>query len=74
MNRPHLLLLALWALAISAQVVVYEPYLNRKRFAAQELVPTTAVDDLQGDLLIQEWMRELRRVKRAPTRSKSVHA
>ncbi|KIH67695.1 immunoglobulin I-set domain protein [Ancylostoma duodenale] len=53
MNRPHLLLLALWALAISAQ----------------ELVPTVAVDDLQGDLQIQEWMRELRRVKRAPTRS-----
>ncbi|KAK6743874.1 hypothetical protein RB195_010896 [Necator americanus] len=53
MNGPHLLLLALWALAISAQ----------------ELVPTTAVDDLQGDLQIQEWMRELRRVKRAPTRS-----
>ncbi|VDP15194.1 unnamed protein product [Heligmosomoides polygyrus] len=35
----------------------------------QELVPTAAVNDLQGDLQIQEWMRELRRVKRAPTRN-----
>ncbi|VDM65363.1 unnamed protein product [Strongylus vulgaris] len=73
MNRPHLLLLALWALAISAQVVMVqvEPYLSEERSltAAQELVPTTAVEDLQGDLQIQEWMRELRRVKRAPTRN-----
>ncbi|KHJ91999.1 hypothetical protein OESDEN_08123 [Oesophagostomum dentatum] len=70
MNRPHLLLLALWALAISAQVVTFEkPSGPDSQHTAQELVPTTAVDDLQGDLQIQEWMRELRRVKRAPTRS-----
>ncbi|KAK6029996.1 fibronectin type III domain protein, partial [Ostertagia ostertagi] len=53
MHCRHLLLLALWALVLSAQ----------------ELVPTATVDDLQGDLQIQEWMRELRRVKRAPTRN-----
>ncbi|VDO34247.1 unnamed protein product [Haemonchus placei] len=53
MNCRHLLLLALWTLVLSAQ----------------ELVPTVTVDDLQGDLQIQEWMRELRRVKRAPTRN-----
>ncbi|ETN76803.1 hypothetical protein NECAME_11414 [Necator americanus] len=71
MNGPHLLLLALWALAISAQVLGnLELYVNLERTdSVQELVPTTAVDDLQGDLQIQEWMRELRRVKRAPTRN-----
>ncbi|VDL76396.1 unnamed protein product [Nippostrongylus brasiliensis] len=53
MRGCHLLLLALWALLISAQ----------------ELVPTATVESLQGDLMIQEWMRELRRVKRAPTRN-----
>ncbi|KAK5984637.1 hypothetical protein GCK32_012442, partial [Trichostrongylus colubriformis] len=55
MHCRHLLLLALGAL------VLY----------AQELVPTVHVDDLQGDLQIQEWMRALRRVKRAPTRMSS---
>ncbi|KAE9414190.1 hypothetical protein Angca_002764, partial [Angiostrongylus cantonensis] len=36
----------------------------------QKLVPTVAVESLQDDLLIQKWMRELRRVRRAPERNR----
>uniref|UniRef100_A0A1I7XGE8 Clip domain-containing protein n=1 Tax=Heterorhabditis bacteriophora TaxID=37862 RepID=A0A1I7XGE8_HETBA len=36
---------------------------------AQELISTHTVETLADDLQIQEWMRELRRVKRAPTRN-----
>ncbi|KJH47472.1 hypothetical protein DICVIV_06459 [Dictyocaulus viviparus] len=34
-----------------------------------KLVQPISVESLDGDLLIQEWMRELRRVKRAPARN-----
>uniref|UniRef100_A0A1I7U3G1 Uncharacterized protein n=1 Tax=Caenorhabditis tropicalis TaxID=1561998 RepID=A0A1I7U3G1_9PELO len=39
---------------------------------AQELLPSIEVESLAQDLQIQEWMRTLRRVKRAPTRSESI--